>query len=179
MLALACAVVIALAALPIPASAQSDAGEIRIAVTDAVTKAPVELARILLDGPVITTEFSGKNGQVRFIDVPDGIYRARVVKRGYTSVTSVEFEVLGGKLVSVAVALAPDSGTLHVIATVTSKSTATVSSTSISEDSAQRKLSDDLAARSANLRCQRHHLGRRRGCDERSRSHDAVGAQLS
>jgi len=145
MMALACAALIALASFPLPASAQSDAGEIRIAVTDAVTKAPVELARILLDGPVITTEFSGKNGQVRFIDVPDGIYRARVVKRGYTSVTSVEFEVLGGKLVSVAVALAPDTGTLHVIATVTSKSTATVSSSSLSEDSAQRKLSDDLA----------------------------------
>jgi len=143
--ALVCAAVISLASLPLPASAQSDAGEIRIAVTDAVTKAPVELARILLDGPVITTEFSGKNGQVRFIDVPDGIYRARVVKRGYTSVTSVEFEVLGGKLVSVAVALAPDTGDLHVIATVTARSTATVSSTSISDDSAQRKLSDDLA----------------------------------
>ncbi|HEY8320333.1 MAG TPA: TonB-dependent receptor [Candidatus Baltobacteraceae bacterium] len=145
MMALVCAAVIALASVPLPASAQSDAGEIRIAVTDAVTKSPVELARILLDGPVITTEFSGKNGQVRFIDVPDGIYRARVVKRGYSSVTSAEFEVLGGKLVSVTVALAPDTGTLHVIATVTSRSTATVSSSSLSEDSAQRKLSDDLA----------------------------------
>lgn len=145
LMALACAAAIALASLPLPASAQSDNGEIRIAVTDAVTKAPVELARILLDGPVITTEFSGKNGQVRFIDVPDGIYRARVIKRGYTSVTSAEFEVLGGKLISVAVALAPDGGNLRVIATVTSRSTATVSSTSLSEDSAQRKLSDDLA----------------------------------
>ena len=143
--ALVCATVIALASLPLPASAQSDAGEIRIAVTDAVTKAPVELARILLDGPVITTEFSGKNGQVRFVDVPDGIYRARVVKRGYTSLTSVDFEVLGGELVSVAVALAPDTGGLHVIATVTARSTAIVSSSSISDDSAQRKLSDDLA----------------------------------
>ncbi|MDQ2991211.1 MAG: TonB-dependent receptor, partial [Candidatus Eremiobacteraeota bacterium] len=145
LMALGCAAAIALAVAPLPAFAQSDAGEIRIVVTDAATKGPVELARILLDGPVITSEFSGKNGQVRFIDVPDGIYRARVVKRGYTSVTSVQFEVLEGRAITVAVALAPDSGNMHVIATVTSKSTATVSTSSISDDSAQRKLSNDLA----------------------------------
>jgi uncharacterized membrane protein YgcG len=144
-LALVGAAVIALSVVPAAAFAQSDSGEIRIVITDAATKGPVELARILIDGPVITSEFSGKNGQVHFIDVPDGIYRARVIKRGYTSVTSIDFEVLEGKVVTVAVALAPDTGSLHVIATVTSKSTATVSSTSINDDSAQRKLSDDLA----------------------------------
>jgi uncharacterized membrane protein YgcG len=145
MLALVCAALIVVSVPPAPALAQSDSGEIRIVITDAATKGPVELARILLDGPVITSEFSGKNGQVRFIDVPDGIYRARVIKRGYTSVTSVDFEVLEGKVVTVAVALAPSTGDLHVIATVTAKSSATVSSTSINDDSAQRKLSDDLA----------------------------------
>ena len=65
--------------------AQSDSGEIDIVVVDATTKQPLELARVLLDGPVITSEITGKNGKVTFTDVPDGIYRARIVKRGYTS----------------------------------------------------------------------------------------------
>lgn len=140
-----CAVALLLSVAPSVALAQSDSGEIRIVVTDAATKKPIELARILLDGPVITNEFSGANGQVRFTDVPDGIYRARVVKRGYGAVTSAQFEVLEGRAVTVAVALAPDTGGLKVIATVTAKSTASISTTSLSDDSAQRRLSNDLA----------------------------------
>ena len=42
---------------------------------------------------------------MKFTDVPDGIYRARIVKRGYQSLTSTSFEVLDGRLVNVAVAL--------------------------------------------------------------------------
>ncbi len=71
-----------LAALTPSAPAQSDSGEIDIVVVDATTKQPLELARVLLDGPVMTTELTGKNGKVVFTDVPDGIYRARIVKRG-------------------------------------------------------------------------------------------------
>ena len=144
-LAAACAVALLLSAVPSVALAQSDSGEIRIVVTDAVTKKPIELARILLDGPVITNEFSGTNGQVRFTDVPDGIYRARVAKRGYGSVTSAQFEVLEGKAVTVSVALAPSTGGLKVIATVTAQSSASISTTSVADDSAQRRLSNDLA----------------------------------
>ncbi len=144
LLASLCAAVLLVTTLPATAFAQSDQGEIRIVITDAATKQPVPLARILLDGPVITNEFSGNNGQVRFTDVPDGIYRARIIKRGYASVTSEQFEVLDGKAVTVSVALAPDSD-LQVIATVTAKSSAIISSSNISDDSAQRRLSNDLA----------------------------------
>ena len=84
---------------PIPA-------EIDIVVVDATTKQPLELARVLLDGPVITSELTGKNGKVIFTDVPDGIYRARIVKRGYQSLTSASFEVLDGRIVTVSFALA-------------------------------------------------------------------------
>jgi hypothetical protein len=139
-------ITLALLAGAAPALAQSDTGEIDIVVQDASSKAPVVLARVMLDGPVIASEFSGDNGKVRFTDVPDGIYRARVSARGFQAVTSANFEVTDGKVVTVTVALAQSSnGNLRTIASVVAKSTATVSTTTISSDSAQRKLSDNLA----------------------------------
>src|ERR1700729_2435708 len=131
-----------LAAVLTPAApAQSDSGEIDIVVVDASTKQPIELARVLLDGPVITSELTGKNGKVVFTDVPDGIYRARIVRRGYSSLTSASFEVLDGRLVTVSFALAPDNGGLKVIGQVTAKASATISSSSIDQNSPQRRLS--------------------------------------
>ena len=38
---------------------QSDSGEITIVVTDAASKQPIGLARVLLDGAVITSEITG------------------------------------------------------------------------------------------------------------------------
>jgi len=143
--ALGAAVVLTLLALPVPAPAQSDSGEIDIVVTDVATKHPLDLARVLLDGPVITSEITESNGKVIFTDVPDGIYRARIVKRGYSSLTSASFEVLDGRLVTVSFALAPDTGGLKVIGEVTAKASATISSSSIDQNSAQRRLSNDLA----------------------------------
>lgn len=137
----------ALTAFLAPASAsaqQDDTGSIRIVVTDQATKAPMELARVVLDGPVVTSELTDKKGEVLFTDVPDGIYRARIVKRGYQTITSNSFEVLNGNSVTVTVALAL-STQLKVIGTVIAQSSATISSTSIGPDSAQRKLSGDLA----------------------------------
>jgi Carboxypeptidase regulatory-like domain/TonB-dependent Receptor Plug Domain len=127
------------------AFAQSDSGEIRIAVMDAASKQPIGLARVLLDGAVITAELTSADGRVTFTDVPDGIYRARIVKRGYQSLTSAEFEVVNGRIVTVDVALVADTGGLKVIGTVSVKASATISSTSIDQNSPQRRLSDDLA----------------------------------
>jgi len=133
------------AALTPSAPAQSDSGEIDIVVVDAATKQPLELARVLLDGPVFTSELTGKNGKVIFTDVPDGIYRARIVKRGYTALTSASFEVLDGRLITVNFALAIENGGLKVIGQVTAKASATISSGSIDQNSPQRRLSTDLA----------------------------------
>ncbi|HEX3369294.1 MAG TPA: hypothetical protein VHS56_06955, partial [Candidatus Cybelea sp.] len=100
-LAAACAFLIALLTWTVsPAGAQSDTGEIVIVVQDAQSKQPIDLARVLLDGPVITSEITTKSGRVDFTDVPDGIYRTRIVKRGYQSLTSNAFEVLDGRLVT-------------------------------------------------------------------------------
>lgn len=128
-----------------PALAQTDSGEIEIAVQDASSKKPVVLARVMLDGPVIASEFTGENGKVRFTEVPDGIYRARIFARGFNAVTSDNFEVTNGRLITVTVALAQSNGPLRTIASEVVKSTATISTGSISSTSAQRKLSDTLA----------------------------------
>ena len=51
-----------------PARAQSDTGAINIEVTDAATKHPLDLARVLLDGPVISAA-----GITVIVDrIPDG-----------------------------------------------------------------------------------------------------------
>ena len=123
---------------------QDDTGEIRIVVTDQSTKAPLELARVVLDGPIVTSAFSDKKGMVIFTDVPDGIYRARILRRDYQTITSHSFEIINGNVVTVSVALAL-STQLKVIGTVVAQSSATVSSTSFGPDSAVRRLSTDLA----------------------------------
>lgn len=143
---LAAVVALALIVTTSPAVAvaqQEDTGSIRIVVNDATGKAPLELARVVLDGPVITSELTDKKGEVLFTDVPDGIYRARVIRRDYQSITSSSFEIINGNFVTVTVALAL-STQLKVIGTVTAKSTASISTSSIGPDSAQRKLSSDL-----------------------------------
>lgn len=136
---------VALAAAILPAAAQTDTGEIDISVQEAAAKTPVALARVLLDGPVIASEFTGANGKVHFTEVPDGIYRARVFARGFQAVTSAQFEVTNGRLVTVTVSLALAADHLKTIAVVVAKSTANVSTTSIDQNSAQRRLSDTLA----------------------------------
>ncbi|HZZ65068.1 MAG TPA: TonB-dependent receptor plug domain-containing protein [Candidatus Baltobacteraceae bacterium] len=143
---LAFATMLALLGAASPALAQSDTGEIDIVVQNATTKSPVPLARVLLDGPVITSEFTGDNGKVHFTEVPDGIYHARVFARGFSAVTSQDFEVTNGRVVTVTVALAVSTGSnLRTIASVVAKSTATVTTNSIDQNSAQRRLSDTLA----------------------------------
>ncbi|HET9030303.1 MAG TPA: TonB-dependent receptor, partial [Candidatus Aquilonibacter sp.] len=130
--------------IPLAVQAQSDAGSIRIIVNDESGKTPLGLARVVLDGPIVSSELTGKNGQVYFTDVPDGIYRARVAHGGYQTITSEPFEVLNGRAVTVSVTLALATN-LKIIGTVSTRSSATVSATSIGQDSPQRKLSGDLA----------------------------------
>ncbi len=132
------------AVVPVRVAAQSSGGTIAITVTDAKTKSPVALARVVLDGPILASEVATSAGKVTFTEAPAGIYRARVFARGYRAVTSAPFEVLDGERVSLDVALAPSSD-LQVIAVVHSVSSVRISTNSIDANSAQRKLSGDLA----------------------------------
>jgi TonB-dependent Receptor Plug Domain/Carboxypeptidase regulatory-like domain len=143
--ALLVVVCVSFVCVPGRAGAQSDTGEIHILVTDADTKKPIADARVLLDGPVIASEITSREGEVDFTEVPDGIYRARIVRRGYQGYSSGQFEVLDGRVVTVTFSLALENDGLKVIASVSSKSSATISTSSITADSAQRRLSDDLA----------------------------------
>ncbi|HTU70762.1 MAG TPA: TonB-dependent receptor [Candidatus Baltobacteraceae bacterium] len=137
----------ALALFAAPANVQAqqeDTGTIRIVVQDQASKSALESARVVLDGPVVTSAFTDKRGEVLFTEVPDGIYRARVLRRDYQAITSKPFEIINGNNVTVSVTMAL-STQLKVIGTVVATSTATVSSSSIGPDSAVRRLSSDLA----------------------------------
>ena len=131
---------------PAIAQSQSDSGTIAIAVVDAHSQAPVAGARVILQGPILTSEIAGANGKVTFTDVPSGIYTARVAKVGFQAATSKDFEVLPGRSVAVSVALAPEQtpGGLKVIGHITVTAQPAPGTGVIGADSAVRKLSDDL-----------------------------------
>lgn len=121
----------------------ADEGQITISVTDSATKAAVVRARVLLEGPLLTSEFTGVDGTSVFRDAPSGIYTVRVGKAGYSTVTSAQFEVLEGRSILVDVSLTK-SAAVKTLGTVMVKSTSTNSATSVSDTSSNRKLSDSL-----------------------------------
>ncbi len=135
---------LALAFVPTAATAQNDEGQITIIVTDSATKQPVGLARVLLDGPVMTSELTTSDGKVIFRDAPTGMYTARVGKSGYQAVTTAAFELQDGKAVDVDVQLAQVASGVKSLGNITVKSSATIASQSVSQDSTIRKLSPTL-----------------------------------
>ncbi len=138
------AAAVALAFWPAVVFSQNESGQLTIVVVDASDAKPVALARVLLDGPVMTNELTTQAGKVIFRDVPAGVYTARVGKSGYQTVTTAAFEVVDGKAVEVNVQLAAVASGVKSLGTITVKSSASISSTAISQDSAIRKLSPTL-----------------------------------
>jgi hypothetical protein len=143
-LAFALIVASTFASRPVPAAAQSDTGEIRIVVVDAATNAPLADARTILVGPQTAASLTTKAGEIHYTDVPVGIYRVRVFKRGFATGVSSEFDVLENRVETVRVALALGTGGLRVIGSVTAKSSVSVNSSDISDSSPIRRLSDSL-----------------------------------
>lgn len=133
-----------IATAPTCASAQSDDGLITITVSEGKSKTPLALARVLLNGPVMTSELTRADGEVVFRDAPAGTYTARVGKAGYQQVTTAPFEVVSSRAVAVTVQLAPTSD-VKTLGTVVVKSSATVSINAVTADSAIRKLSPTLS----------------------------------
>lgn len=138
------------ALLPTVSFAQSDTGEITITVVDTSTGKAIDDARVFLVGPVMASALTQRTGIVKYTDVPTGIYRVRVFRRGYDGARSREFEVLGGKDVTVKFALsvsqnAPsETGNLRVIGSVTVKSNVQINTNDISDESPIRRLSDSM-----------------------------------
>ena len=125
-------------------TAQSDAGEIAITVIDAATEKPISNARTILIGPQTASSLTTAAGKIDYTDVPTGIYRVRVVRSGYDSGVSKEFDVLNGRAVNVRVALSSRTGGLKVIGSVTARSSVNVSTSDIAENSPVRRISNSL-----------------------------------
>jgi len=138
-----CAVAL-LALRPMSACAAGDTGEIAISVVDEKTAVPVANARTILTGPQTASSLTTAAGQIRYTEVPVGIYRVRVVARGYDGSSSAEFDVLPNRAVSVRVALASSTQGLKTIGSVTARSTVTIASSDLDEASPIRRLSDSL-----------------------------------
>jgi len=126
------------------ANAASDTGEITISVVDSNTGLALANARTILVGPQTVSSLTTTAGVIHYTDVPVGIYRVRVVLRGYDGSSSAEFEVLPNRAVSVRVALALSSGGLKTIGSVTARSNVTIASSDIDANSPIRRLSDSL-----------------------------------
>ncbi len=135
-----------LALVPVAAQAQSDTGGITVSVVDAATNAPISNARIFLSGVVMASALTTRGGIVRYTDVPSGIYHVRVARAGYDVMSSNEFDVLGGKAVTLRFSLQPPlrKGNLRVIGAVTVRSTVQVSTNAITNDSPARRISGSL-----------------------------------
>src|SRR6185312_1968462 len=125
-----------------PVSAQSDTGLIVITITDAKTGKPLADARALLVGPQTASSLTSASGVIRYTDAPSGIYRVRVVKRGFNGAASPEFEVLSGRSVTLDIKLSESTNGPTIIGTVVARSTVSVSSHDISDDSPIRRISD-------------------------------------
>ncbi len=138
------ALILGFALGPGAAFAQNESGQITIVVVDAASGKPIALSRVLLDGPIMTSELTRSDGKVIFRDTPAGVYTARAGKSGYQPVTTAAFEVMDGKAVEINVQLAVVASSVKSLGTVTVTSSASISSTSISQDSAVRKLSPTL-----------------------------------
>jgi hypothetical protein len=144
-----------------PAAAQysDDTGIITINVNDAVTKKPLQDARITLYGSAQSSALTNKSGVVKFTDVPTGLYRVRVVRNGFTGNISPQFELLGNKEVELDVNMAvnvprvasgsatpapsaTDSSGLKIIGRAQAK--VTINTRDVDQDSAIRRVSDSL-----------------------------------
>ncbi|MBV8355808.1 MAG: TonB-dependent receptor, partial [Candidatus Eremiobacteraeota bacterium] len=147
----ALAVALTLVLGPVAARAQSDQGAITITVLDTTSGKPLADARVFLTGTVIASALTQNSGTVKYTDVPTGIYRVRVLKRGYDGARSNEFEVLNGKDVTVKFALAVSTAgasqngeNLKVIGAVTVRSNVQINTNDISDESPIRRISDSM-----------------------------------
>ncbi len=148
---MAFALTLIFAVVPTLAPAQSDTGEITITVVDTSTGQPLDDARVFLTGAMLVSALTQKSGTVKYTEVPTGIYRVRVLRRGYDGARSNEFEVLDGKDVTVKFAMIPsqiggrqNGSNLRVIGAVTVRSNVQINTNDISDESPIRRISDSM-----------------------------------
>ena len=117
-------------------------GSVSITVTDASTGAPIDNVEVFLiaDGRPQSSLTDAK-GKLKFSAVQPGLYRVEAHRAGYDRGDAQEFEVTEGAAIAVAIKLAP---TLKEIGSVSARSSILVTTERITEDSAERKLSQSL-----------------------------------
>ncbi len=117
---------------------------VSVTVSDAITKAPIYLAKILLEGPVAQIGYTDDHGRAHFDDVIPGQYFAVIIRSGYSPGRLTGFVVSDGSETSLAVSLAPASQ-LKIISTVRVSGTSN-RLTSTNAEAPSRRLSDSLAS---------------------------------
>jgi len=122
-----------------PVHAQSTTGEVVVTVRDAATGKPLADARVLLLGASFTVSRTDVRGDVRYTDVPPGVYRIRVVLAGYGPSRAASVAIAAGRTYAVAVALA-GSG----LQTIGTTSTRTRTRGGVNAGSAERSVSSTL-----------------------------------
>jgi len=128
-----------------PAMAAGDASDVIVEVVDAVSGAPVALARVLVAGETGTIGYTDAEGRARFESVATGAYRASVTKRGYAVARSPLFDVTANRSTTVRVRLArPSTGGLQRIGGVTVTSSPARTSREVGQDDALRHLDGSL-----------------------------------
>lgn len=123
------------------ANAQVEQGSVVVSVVDLKDLVPIPNAKILLFGQIVSSGLTGPDGRVRFADVPAGTYKVRATRGGFEVGVSNDFTVTSGLLVSVNIALA---ASLTTIGKVRARSSVSVNTADISDESALRKISETL-----------------------------------
>jgi hypothetical protein len=99
--------------------AQDSGGVIVVTVREAATGKVLSDARVVLFGAALTASRTDARGDVRYSDVPPGMYRIRVVHTGYDPSPAQTVNVTAGRTYAVAVALT-GSG-LQTIGTISAR----------------------------------------------------------
>jgi Carboxypeptidase regulatory-like domain len=126
------------------AVAVGPAGDVVVDVVDAITGAPVPLARVILAGDGASVGYTDAGGSSHFENVATGTYRASVTKRGYDGQRSRLFDVEIDRSTSVRVRLGRANGTLKTIGSVAVSSQALGAANDVAQDGPLRLLSGSL-----------------------------------
>ena len=137
------AAVLARLSAGVPARAATDASDIVIDVVDAVTGAPVALARVLVQGEVGLIGYTDADGHARFESIATGAYRAMVIKRGFVTARSPLFDVTRNRTSNVRVRMQRTS-VLKQIGGVSVTSSPARASREVGQDDALRYLDGSL-----------------------------------
>lgn len=86
-----------------------ETGRLVIAVRDARTGAPLPLVRVTISGNAVLIGYSDSAGNVRFEDVPPGVYSGTARKAGYALIDIPSFDARLGQEIAIAVKLSPVS----------------------------------------------------------------------